>query len=377
MRFTIKREQFTKALSMASRAIPNAATNALLLNYRLEVTSKGLEITSSNGNISIWTYIPFEMNGEEVLRDTTEGAILANARFLNDVVHKLDSDEITFEVIDGTYARLIAGKSEFKLTNCQDAEEYPDIDLEPAGNSFTLPAPHLTELVDETAFAAASAMRLVTDVLRAVNLKAVNGQLIAIATDGARVSRKSIPCDEELMLNANVPADALKEIVKMFDGVSEVSLSATEDRAVFSFGNTVAATRLISGNYPFSDSVIPKSFTRYLDVSSRQLIAAIERVSAMTANEKTRVVRLTMEEESVVVSSSSDTNGSAKESIETFEFNGEPLSIAFNADFVIAAIRALGSESITISFAGEMKPFIVRNPDDEAIVELITPMRTR
>ena len=336
MRFTIKREQFTKALSMASRAIPNAATNALLLNYRLEVASKGLEITSSNGNISIWTYIPFEMNGEEVLRDTTEGAILANARFLNDVVHKLDSDEITFEVIDGTYARLIAGKSEFKLTNCQDAEEYPDLDLEPAGNSFTLPAPHLTELVDETAFAAASAMRLVTDVLRAVNLKAVNGQLIAIATDGARVSRKSIPCDEELMLNANVPADALKE-----------------------------------------NSVIPKSFTRYLDVSSRQLIAAIERVSAMTANEKTRVVRLTMEEESVVVSSSSDTNGSAKESIETFEFNGEPLSIAFNADFVIAAIRALGSESITISFAGEMKPFIVRNPADEAIVELITPMRTR
>ncbi len=376
MRFTIKREQLAKAVNIASRAIPSLTANNLLQNYKMEVSSKGLELTASNGSISIWTYIPFEVNGEIVLKDTTEGSTLVSARLFNDIIRRLESEEVTFEVIDGDYSRLISGKTKFE-PRCIDAEEYPDIDLEPAGTPFILPAPTLIELVDDTAFAAASGTRLLYASLRGINLTASNGTLTAIGTDGARLSKKSIPCDPELSLKANIPADALKEIVRMFDGVGEVYFSAGEDRAVFSFGNTVVTTRLISGAFPASPNYSAGSFTRHLDVSSRQLIAALERVSVLLINEKTKVVRLTMDQDSLTVSSSSDANGAATEAIETFEFSGNPLTVAMNCDYMTAAIRVLGSESITISFLGEMKPFVLRNPDDDSILEIITPMKTR
>ena len=83
-----------------------------------------------------------------------------------------------------------------------------------------------------------------------------------------------------------------------------------------------------------------------------------------------------MREEEVEVSAKSDTNGSALEKISTYQYAGERLSVSFNSQFVIDAIKALKCEDVTICFMGEMKPFVVKNPKDNSVVELITPMRT-
>jgi DNA polymerase-3 subunit beta len=84
-----------------------------------------------------------------------------------------------------------------------------------------------------------------------------------------------------------------------------------------------------------------------------------------------------MSDDQVEVSSSSDQTGSGVERLTTIQYTGERLDIAFNALFVSQAVRALGSEDVRMSFVGEMKPFVIRNPKDDSVVELITPMRTR
>ena len=83
-----------------------------------------------------------------------------------------------------------------------------------------------------------------------------------------------------------------------------------------------------------------------------------------------------MREEEVEVSAKSDASGSALEKISTFQYTGDRLDVSFNSQFVIDAIRAVRSEDVLICFLGEMKPFVVKNPKDDSVVELITPMRT-
>jgi DNA polymerase-3 subunit beta len=374
MRFTINKDQFLKGLMTAGHAIGNKAPNPVLLCFKLELTSRGLEITGSDSDITVWTLIPNTLNEKEIIRNGSQGAALVNAHVLTEVVRKFEGAELSFEIIDNAIAKLDDGKSTFKL-NSIVAEEYPEINLERTGNAFSLSAADLTTLVSQTAFAALD--KDTRPILMAINLRADGGKLTATATDSARLSRKSIAIDPSLHFSANVPAKTLSQVVSLLEGADEVEMSATAEKVVFSFGTTLVSSSLIAGDYPaVSSSIIPNNFNYYLDVNAQQLLNAVDRVSVLVTD-RASVVKLSMADDQVEVSSSSDQTGSGVEKLTTIQYTGERLEIAFNAAFVSQAVRALGSEDVRLSFVGEMKPFVIRNPKDDSVVELITPMRTR
>jgi len=373
MRFTINTELFVKGLSIAGRAVAAKSANPILLSVKLEVSGKGLSITGTNSEISISTTIPNTVDGREVLRNTSLGTALIQARLLTDVIRRIDSAEVTVEIIDGTIAKIDDGKSSFKLF-CMGGDEYPDIDFALEGRSFTIPATVLSEIVDQTAFAALS--KDGKPILTTINLKGDGEHLVATATDSARLSKKVIETDAGANISCNVPAKVLAEIVKLPDPRDSVEISVDADRAVFVFGNTVVACRLIPGDYPVSANIIPTTFSYFLEVNSHEILSAIERLSVLSVG-VAPVVKLSMSEKGVEVSSGYSQTGSGVERINTFQYEGERLDIAFNSTFVYEAIRALGGEDVSFSFIGEMKPFVIRNPNDESAVELITPMRTR
>ncbi len=373
MRFTIQKEQFLKGLLIAGHAIGSKSVTPTLLNFKLEMTNRGLEITASNDDISIWTLIPPTLNDKEIIRNSSLGAILINAHIISEVIRKLEGEEISLEIIDESMAKIDDGKTTFKL-NCQTADEYPDIDMEKTGSGFTIHSADLTRLVEQTAFAALD--KETRPILMAINLKAEAGKLTATATDSARLSRKSIPVDPSLRFSANIPARTLIDVTKLFEAGSDVEINASADKVILSFGTTLVSSRLISGDYPVSSSIIPQNFNYFLEVNAQQLLNAVDRV-AVLSTDRAAVVLLSMAQDSVEVSSSSDQTGSGAEKLTTIQYTGERLDIAFNAAFVSQAVRALGSEDVVLSFIGEMKPFVIKDPKDDSIVELITPMRTR
>jgi DNA polymerase-3 subunit beta len=373
MRLTIDREQLLKGLLTAGHAIGSRATNPTLLNFKLELTASGLEVTASNSDISIRTLIPNTLNEKEIIRNSSLGGVLIDARVLSEIVRKLEGAEVSLEVVDNVIVKIDDGKTTYKI-KCMDAEEYPDIDLERTGTMFSLHCADLSQLVDQTSFAALD--KDTRPILMAINLKAEGGRLTATATDSARLSRKSVAVDPALAFSVNVPAKTLADVTRMFEGSDEVDVGAAPEKIVFAFGGTLVSCRLISGEYPVSNSIIPQNFNYFLEVNAQQLLNAIDRVSVL-ATDRGAVVKLSMDDENVEVSSSNDQNGSGIEKIQTVQYTGERLDIAFNALFVTQAVRALGSEDVVLSFTGEMKPFVIKNPKDDSVVELITPMRTR
>ena len=373
MRFVIKRDEFLKALLIAGRAV-NSKNSAVpvLANLKLELSDNGLAITGSNYELTIKTTVPFSLNDEEIIRNVQEGTTLVNAKIITDMARKIDAEEINFEVIDSTIAVITAGKIKYNL-NCIKANEYPDVDLEPTGIQINLTRLEFSSIVSQTAFAAS--LKEQRPILTAVNLEALNGVLTATTTDSARLARKQIPISTDLQFSANVPAKMMLEIDHLLEGSESLKIALSDKKALFSFDNTVIATRLIAGEYPNTKNIVPRITNYSLEVNAADFLKAIDRVNILSIDRE-NVVDLYLDEDTVEISAKSTQVGSATEKIETFKFVGNNLQISFNSEFVSSAIRALGSEDVTFLFVGEMKPFVIKNPNDESIIQIVTPVRT-
>ena len=372
MRFKVLRDELNKALTISNKAIGAKSPIPVLANLKITINDKGLTIVSSNNEISIITRIPMSHQGKTILDDLKPGSVLVNAKFFSEIARKVEGGEITVELFDGTIVNVSDGRSSYKLNSIK-AEEYPEIDLDSSGVALDIDSKVLKKLVEQTAFAASTKEQ--RPIMTAVNLEATGGKLIAIATDSARLSRKEVAIDQPVKFVSNVPAKTLQEVVSMVEGDQMVRLSTTEKRVSFEFGNTLVISRLIGGEYPNTATIIPKTSNFYLVDNSKELISAMERVALLSV-ERENVVKLSMTETSVEVSSKSAQVGSASESLTKFSFNGDKFEVSFNAHYLMEAIKAFGAEDIKIGFLGDMRPFVIKNDKDDSLVQLATPVRT-
>ena len=373
MRFTIEKEALMKGLSLVSKAIPQKAEIPILGNFKLDMTERGLEITGSDNTITISTVVPFMVGEKEIIRNSQEGSTLVGAKRFMEVVRLFDEDFMTFELVDTSSMRVSNSKSIFDLNTIR-TEEYPDIDLSINGATLTLPGKDVQALVESTAFAAS--VRESRPILTAVNLEANNFKLTAIATDTARLAKKSIDIESDVRFVANISAKKLLDIVHSFEEDDEVTIAVNERKAVFAFGTSVISTRLTSGDYYNTSNVFSLTFNYSLEVNASEFLKAMERASILST-EYEGVIKLTMDQDEVKIYARSGQGERAEEKLNVFQYSGEPLSISFKASFVADAIRACKCEDVTISFVGEMKAFVVRNIKDDSIAMLITPSKAK
>lgn len=372
MKFKVSREELLKALHIASKAIAVKTPIPVLSNFKLTIDDKGLTLISSNNELSIVTRIPYSLKGKTLVTDAKAGGTLVNAKLFSEIARKVEGQELTVELFDDTIVNVGDGKSSYKLNSIK-VEEYPELDLETSGVSLELEAKVMKKIIEQTAFAASTKEQ--RPIMTAVNLEASDGKLVATATDSARLSRKQINIQKPVKFSSNVPARTLIEVVSMLDQEPVVTLSFTEKRATFEFGHTLVISRLIGGEYPNTSNIIPKTSNYYLVANAKELLSAMERV-ALLSLERENVVKLTMTETTVEVSSKSAQIGSASESLTKFSFNGDRFEVSFNAFYLMEAIRAFGAEDIRIGFIGDMRPFVLKNDKDDSLIQLATPVRT-
>lgn len=372
MRFTIKREELLKGLTIASRAVASKVAVPVLANLKIELDERGLFITGSNYDLTIKTFVPYKQDDVEIIRNYKEGATLINSKIIVEIARKMEAEEITLDVIDSTIATISDNRSEYKL-NCVRSDEYPDLDLEPNGTQLTLSKTDFNTVVSQTAFAAS--LKEQRPILTAMNLEAGHGLLTITTTDSARLARKQISIPENISFVANVPAKMMVEVDHLLDNLPSLDIAFSDKKALFTLGRTVVATRLVAGDYPNTKNIVPKITNYTLEVNASDLIKAIERANILSIDRE-NVVDLYMSENGVEISAKSSQVGSAVEKIDLYKFEGQTLRVSFNSEFVKTAVKALGSEDVTFLFVGEMKPFVVKNASDDSIVQIVTPVRT-
>lgn len=372
MRFIINKDEFIKSILNVIKVIQPKNINPILINLKLVLDNSGLTLTGSNGDLSIEEVIPLFKGDREIIRDVRPGGCLINAKLISDIVRKIDGNEISFELIDNSVAKIANDKSVFKLNTIQ-VEEYSDIDFSKSGILLRFKKEDFVNSINEVAFAVA--VKETRPTLTAINFFGENNLLVMTATDGARLATKHLNINIETKFNANVPAKTLIEVIKSISDEEFVEVYISDKKILVELKNCIIISRLTSGDYPNLKNIIPKNFFYVLDVNASEFLNAIDRIS-LISQENESVVKLLMTESKVEISSRSQLLGSANENLNVFKYQGERLEISFKANYVISAIRALKSEDVTLSFIGEMKPFTVTNKNDPNLIQVITPVRT-
>lgn len=369
MKFIIKKDQILKALSLTSKALTGKAIIPSLSFLKFIVNKDFIEITGSDGSTAIVNKIL--LTDSEIANVEVQGEFLVLGR-IGDVIRKMNGDNISFELIDETILKLTDGKSSFRL-NTINADEYPSLDTSFPDNLVTIKKEDFQEVVSQVAFAAST--RDSHPILKAVNIALDTNELVASATDTARLARKKLIIENGFKAKCNIPSKILLDVSKMIDESNFIRIGIEDKRVVFSFGETVVFSPLITGDYPQVGSIINRNYNWRLEINTEEIVNAIERITALFLDKQT-AAKLKITKEATRIFAKSPQLGSVDESFNDFEYGGEDLEIAFNCEYVLEAIKAVGEKRVVLEFAGEYKPFCVKSvSENNSLIQVITPLK--
>ncbi|MCW1929067.1 DNA polymerase III subunit beta [Bhargavaea beijingensis] len=377
MKFEIARDRLLDGLSDVTKAVSSKAAIPILTGIKLDVDEEGLYLTGSDSDITIQTFIPAEENGEQLISTSQRGSIVLQAKYFNEIVRKLPTNDIEIEVSGHLQTHIRSGKSEFHLIG-SDAEDYPQLPEIDDDRHFAIPADLLKSIIRETVFAvSASESR---PVLTGVHWQVQEGELVCVATDSHRLARRktrleSAPDDDYSVV---IPGKSLQELNKILEDSNEpVGITMSNKQVLFRAGHVLFYSRLLEGNYPDTSRLIPSEYKTDIYVNGKTLLQSIDRASLLAREERNNVVRFSADGSNIVeISSNSPEIGKVEEQVETASVEGEELKISFSAKYMMDALRAIEGQDIVIRFTGAMRPFILKSAEDDTLLQLILPVRT-
>lgn len=379
MKFTINRLELLKKLRNVQLAISNKTTITILTGLKLEVTKTYLKITGSNSNISIESKIFVDDENANLEIEETGSIVLQPARFFSDIINKLPDELFTFEVNTQLQASISSTNSFFTI-NALDAASYPYLPEIDTSESFTLPVLLLKRVIEQTVIAVSKHES--RPILTGVNFTIKDGQLKAVATDSHRLSQRIIPVDvpEDLSFQIVIPGNSLTELSKILtDDIEEVSVAIADNQILFMTEDTHFYSRLLEGNYPQTDQLIPEESTTQIEVDVQTLKGAVGRTSLLSHAGKNNVVKLAVESGTLQLTSNSPEVGYVEEEVPVASMDGENMDISFNPDYLRDALNTFDTAKVTLKLISTLRPFVIVPNDsdnDSRFVQLITPIRT-
>ena len=374
--FSINKNLFLQALNTTKRAISLKNAIPILSTVKIDVTNEGITLIGSNGQISIENFISIK-NENAGLLVTSSGSILLEATFFINVVSSLPDVTLDFKEIEQKQIVLTSGKSEITLKG-KDADQYPRIQEISASNPLVLETSVLKNIINETAFAASTQES--RPILTGVHFVLTeNKNLKTVATDSHRMSQKKIVLEKNGdNFDVVIPSRSLREFSAVFtDDIETVEIYFTNNQLLFRSENISFYTRLLEGNYPDTDRLIPTEFTSIVTFDKNKLRYALERARLLSNATQNGTVKLEIINGVVSAHVNSPEVGRVNEEIDTESISGQDLTISFNPTYLIDSLKAINSEKVTISFISAVRPFtLVPNEDTENFIQLITPVRT-
>ncbi|RSJ20607.1 DNA polymerase III subunit beta [Streptococcus intermedius] len=374
--FSINKNLFLQALNTTKRAISHKNAIPILSTVKIDVTSEGITLIGSNGQISIENFISIK-NENAGLLITSSGSILLEATFFINVVSSLPDITFDFKEIEQKQIVLTSGKSEITLKG-KDADQYPRIQEISVSTPLVLETSVLKKIINETAFAAS--IQESRPILTGVHFVLTeNKNLKTVATDSHRMSQKKIILEENGdNFDVVIPSRSLREFSAVFtDDIETVEIYFTNNQLLFRSENISFYTRLLEGNYPDTDRLIPTEFTSVITFDKNNLRYAMERARLLANATQNGTVKLEIINGVVSAHVNSPEVGRVNEEIDTESISGQDLTISFNPTYLIDSLKAIDSEKVTISFISAVRPFTLLPSDDtENFIQLITPVRT-
>ncbi|HEX4846656.1 MAG TPA: DNA polymerase III subunit beta [Novosphingobium sp.] len=371
MKATIERATLLKCLSHVQSVVERRNTIPILSNVLIEAAGDGtvrvmatdldLQVVESLGAVSV----------------DSPGAITVSAHLLFDIARKLpDGSQVSLETADNRMA-VKAGRSRFSLPTLP-RDDFPVIVEGDLPTSFELPAATLAQLIDRTRFAIST--EETRYYLNGIFIHVTEDELRAAATDGHRLARYTIarPDGAEGMPDVIVPRKCVAELRKLLEEALDASvlidLSASKIRFTLGGENGVVLTsKLIDGTFPDYSRVIPTGNDKLLKLDPKSFWEGVDRVATI-ATEKTRAVKMALENDKVTLSVTSPDNGTAAEEVPA-SYANTGFEIGFNANYLKDILNQIEGDTVELHLADAGAPTLIRQDEKSPALYVLMPMR--
>jgi DNA polymerase-3 subunit beta len=371
MKLTIERAALLKTLAHVQSVVERRNTIPILSNVLIDAGDGELSLTATDMDLTIVETVAAEV--------ATAGATTAPAHTLYDIVRKLpEGAQVEINASgDGAQLTVKAGRSVFTLATLPKGD-FPTIGEVDLPHAFRLASTELRNLVDRTRFAIST--EETRYYLNGIYVHATESAgvpcLRAVATDGHRLARFEMPLPDGAsgVPGVIVPRKAVAELRKLIDETEDsISVSLSDTQIRFAFDSTVLTSKLIDGTFPDYERVIPEGNDKVVEVDCRIFAQAVDRVSTISS-EKSRAVKLVIENGGITLSASSPENGTATEEIE-ISYSGPSIEIGFNSRYLLDIATQIEGEAAEITLADAASPTIVRDRADPSALYVLMPMR--
>src|SRR5205809_360673 len=371
MEITVSKAELLKELQATQGVVERKTTIPILSNYLFEAAGDKLSLTATDLDLSLRTACSAKVK--------KEGSCTIPARKLHDYVKLLPDADITIKLLENHWVSIRCGRSNTKMVGMARSN-FPSLPVFPTEGVVKIPEQVLRGMIARTGFAIANEESRYTlnGALMVLKPESIN----MVATDGHRLAHVERNGEQfegvSGELKTLVPKkamDELRSLVDAADDVETIEFAKDESTLFLRIGPRLLTSRQLTGQFPNYEAVLPKDNSKSILLHGDDLGFAIARV-AQFADERSRAVRLKLENGELKLSASSTETGESEDSIET-DYKGDPLTIGFNAQYISDFLKAAGAGDVRLELkdaqsAGQLRP---AEGEDYKYRYIVMPMR--
>ncbi|MBQ7543041.1 MAG: DNA polymerase III subunit beta [Clostridia bacterium] len=367
MKFVCDTATLSAACQNVQRAVSAKTSIPAIEGIFIKALGSELVLTGYDLELGITTSVP--------ARVAENGGIILGARVLCDILRKLPADTLSVESDERQMAVIRCGDMEYSLIGISP-DEYPELPTVNGGFPIVLQQEILREMIRQTIFSVAVNENKV--VHTGIKFEIEPGEIKLIAVDGFRLAvRKEAVDYSGDPISFIVPAKTLSEVVKLFSGEEDatVSIGVGKRHIVFEIGSFTVVSRLLDGEFLNYRSAIPNLVSTTVRVQTQRLIDSIERTSLIITDKIKSPLRCVFDEGMIRISSTTSL-GSANDKIPA-EITGSSVEIGFNNRFLLEALRVCDTDEVYLQLNGSVAPILIVPPQGDSFLFLILPVRLK
>jgi DNA polymerase-3 subunit beta len=367
MEFKIAGDELRKALYRAQGIVERKTTMPILANVLINAGKAGVTVTAFDLDVGVVSEHP-----AEVLKP---GAVTVSAKYVFDIVQNAPEHTLTLKRLQNNYVEITSGAAHFKIVGMA-AEEYPKLPREENAPLVKVTGALLLEMIKKTQFA------ISTDETRYI-LNGVffepraDGLIRMVATDGHRLALVERPMDGDFKLKSGViiPRKGLFELKRLLDEApeAECQLGFAENSALFKKEGLTMVMRLIDGQFPEYQRVIPKEGDKQVSLQRIRFLEGLRRISLLSAD-RSNAVKIRIGDNQLRISANNPDLGEAQDDLDA-AYAGPEMNVGFNARYLTDVLGAVDSDEVVFELGDEHSPGVLHSPGDRSYIAVVMPMR--
>ncbi len=364
MEVKLTRESLQKGVQTVQNAVSQKSGLPILSNILFEASKDKIKLIATDLEIGIIC----KLTGVSVEED---GSISIPAKKVSDIVKELPNSDIHISAKKNNQVVIKCEKSVFKIMGLPK-DEFPKVPELSDKDSISISQQQLKSILNSTAFAISKDETRY--VLNGILFSVSDKKLRVVATDGRRLAmmEKDLQKNPGFSKKVIVPSKAVGEVMRILKDDGDVNISFSENQVAFELDSSLLITRLIEGEYPNYEQVIPKQGQDKMSVNKDNFYAAVKRASLLTTPDS-QSIKLDIGKNKVVISKASQDGSESREDVDC-EYAGEDLSIGFNPNYLMDPLKNVNEQEIVFEFAGQDKRGVLRAEGGD-YVYIVLPVR--